>query len=171
MDSPGHRANMLDARFTHVGIGVVATNAEPPLLATLVFARRTNPSRLTARDVTAAIASLRRQRGAPALAPDATLQAAASAGTAAFADGSAPSKEQAMSVAEAALVGEDRKKGVVRPSGCAEWLEIHELSNLNDVALLANPRVRAAGVGATLRRDTAPVSLAVLVLVDGASCR
>ena len=75
-----------------------------------------------------------------------------------------------MTVAEGALVREDRKKGIVRAKGCAEWLEIHELSDLGDVALLANPHVRAAGIGVTLRKDTAPVSLAVLVLVDGANC-
>ena len=171
MDSPGHRANMLDPRFTHVGVGVVATNAEPPLVATLVFLRRSDPSRLTAADVTAAIASLRARRRVPPAATDPVLTAAAEAGTRAFASGAAGSKGQAMDLAEAALVREDRRRGVVRSKACAEWLEIYELADLEDVALLSNPAVKGVGLGVAWRADTAPAGLAVLVLADGAGCK
>ena len=44
MDSPAHRANMLGAKFTHVGIGVAIRPGEAAdLLATLVFVRRPAP--------------------------------------------------------------------------------------------------------------------------------
>ena len=79
MDSPGHRATMLDPRFTHVGIGVAHTDAGPPLVATLVFARRPDPARLTAPDVIAAIVTFRRARRVDAFTPDPVLTAAAEA--------------------------------------------------------------------------------------------
>ncbi|HEY4394495.1 MAG TPA: hypothetical protein VGP64_10550, partial [Polyangia bacterium] len=107
----------------------------------------------------------------PAVVVDSVLQAAAQAGTSAFTAGAAPSKEQAMNVAEAALVRADRQKGIVRASGCAEWVEIHELSDLDEVALLGNPRMKSLGIGVAARRDASPPSLAVLLLVDGTNCK
>ena len=69
MDSPAHRANMLGAKFTHVGIGVGVRPGEAgDLLATLVFARRPPPpsAPLTPAVATTFISSLRRAKGAGA---------------------------------------------------------------------------------------------------------
>jgi uncharacterized protein YkwD len=172
MDSPGHRANMLDPRFTHAGIGVVATNAEPPLLATIVFARRPTPARLTVRDVVAQIAALRREKHLPPVTVDPVLQAAAEAGMKAPGTaGGEPSKEQAMDAGEAALVHEDRRLGIKRKGGCAEWLEILELDDLDQVGLLASPALKKIGVAAALRASGQPPPLAVFLLVDGVGCK
>lgn len=172
MDSPGHRANMLDGRFTHAGIGVARTNGEPPLLATIVFARRPNPTRLTARDVLAEVAALRRARQVPPAIVDPVLQAAAEAGMKATGPGGAEAtKEQAMDAGEAALVREDRRNHIRRAGGCAEWLEILERDDLKEVPLLVNPGVKKIGLAAALRATGQPPPLAVLVLVEGTGCK
>ena len=170
MDSPGHRSNMLDPRFTHVGVGVAATNAEPQLLATLVFARRPDPSRLTAGQVVERIASLRRGKRVPPASVDPVLQAAAAAGVAAFATGTAPSKEQAMAVTEATLRRDDRRLGLARAGGCAEWLEILELDDLQEVPLLVSPGLHKLGLAVTLKPSGRPAPLIVMILVEG-TCR
>jgi hypothetical protein len=172
MDSPGHRANMLDPRFTHAGIGVTRTNGEPPLLATIVFARRPNPTRLTARDVLDEVAALRRARQVPPAVVDPVLQAAAEAGMRATAPGGGEAtKEQAMDAGEAALVREDRRRHIKRAGGCAEWLEILEREDLRDVALLVSPGVTKIGLATALRATGQPPPLAVLVLVEGTGCK
>jgi hypothetical protein len=170
MDSPGHRANMLDPRFTHVGIGVAATNTEPPLVATLVFARRPDPSRLTAPQVVAAINALRRSKRLPQALPDPALQAAAAAGIDAFAKGAAGSKDQAMDAAETTLRREDRRLGLARAGGCAEWLEILELEDLRELPLLASPGLKKLGVAVTLAKQGHPAPMVVLILVEGTGC-
>jgi uncharacterized protein YkwD len=172
MDSPGHRANMLDRRFTHAGIGVAPTNAEPPLLATIVFARRPNPARLTTRDVLAEVAALRRARQVPPAVIDPVLQAAAEAGMKATAPGGGEAtKEQAMDAGEAALVREDRRLHATRTAGCAEWIEILEREDLKEVPLLVSRGVKKIGLAAALRATGQPPPLAVLVLVEGTGCK
>ena len=92
MDSPAHRANMLGAKFTHVGIGVGFRSGEAgDLLATMVFARRPPPlsAPVTPALVTTFVSSLRRARGVDPIAADPVLQAAAQAGLASFTNGSA----------------------------------------------------------------------------------
>ncbi|HEX2659960.1 MAG TPA: CAP domain-containing protein, partial [Polyangia bacterium] len=170
MDSPGHRANMLDPRFTHVGIGVETTRSGPPLVATLVFARRPDPSRLTAPQVVAAINALRKERRLPHALPDPALQAAATAGIDAFAKGTATTKDRAMEAAETTLRREDRRLGLTRAGGCAEWLEILELDELRELPLLASPQLKKLGLAVTMARSGNPAPLVVLVLVDGTRC-
>ena len=171
MDSPGHRANMLGAKFTHVGIGVAPTNAQPPLIATLVFGRRPpSPARLTATEVLSAISALRRSKGVRPIAADPMLQAAAEAGVKAFASGAAPSPERAIDVGNAALRREALRLNVARGAGCASWLEILELDDLAQFPLLAKPGLRRVGLAVTLQASGKLPELGVLVLVEGSGC-
>ena len=172
MDSPGHRANMLDRRFTHAGIGVAPTGSEPPLLATIVFARRPAPERLTAPDLLAEVASLRRAHHVAVAAVDPVLQAAAEAGLLATEPGGGEaSKDTIMNAAGAALLREDRRLGIKRSGGCAEWIEILERDDLKEVGLLVSPGVKKIGLAAGLRATGRPRPLGVLILVESNGCR
>jgi uncharacterized protein YkwD len=81
MDSPGHRQNILDPRFTHVGIGTVSPQQrQPRVIVTEVFGRFPEPSN----DSTGFAArlfqqtnQLRTQRNLPALARKRALDAGA----------------------------------------------------------------------------------------------
>lgn len=88
IDSPGHRANLVNPDATHVGIGVVAQeeNGRTAFLATEVFIREAQ-----AIDVAAAPATLlaelnraRRARGAPEMRMDENVQRAAQDAAQAF---------------------------------------------------------------------------------------
>lgn len=77
--SPGHRANLLHATVTHVGIGVAREPDGAGLLVTEVFAEvpRQIDTHAEASRLLAAVNELRRARGLVALAPDRVLQFAA----------------------------------------------------------------------------------------------
>ena len=85
MDSPGHRANILDAEVDHVGIACViappATPGQPrTLLVTQLFAKLAAAAPLSAdasRDALAHVNQLRAQGSLGSLASDATLSALA----------------------------------------------------------------------------------------------
>jgi uncharacterized protein YkwD len=170
MDSPGHRATMLDPRFTEVGIGVAESNAGPPLVATLVFARRPAAARLTAAEVLTAIATFRRAKRVAPITPDPVLQQAAEAGMKAFVSGAAPSREQAMEVSNSMLRREDLRLRISRGGGCAQWMEILELEDIQQSPLLANPGIKKLGLAVALQPGNKP-PLAVLILVEGTGCK
>jgi uncharacterized protein YkwD len=170
MDSPGHRATMLDPRFTHVGIGVAPTNAGPPLVATLVFARRPDVAQLTSAAVLATITNLRRTRRVAPVTRDAVLQTAAEAGIKAFVSGAVSSRDQAMEVSNTTLRREDQRLRVSREGGCAQWMEILELDDLQQSPLIANPGIKKLGFAVTLQPGNKP-PLAVLIVVEGTGCK
>jgi uncharacterized protein YkwD len=169
MDSPGHRATMLDPRFTHVGIGVAQTNGAPPLVVTLVFARRPDIARLTAAEVIATIANIRRARRVQPFTPDPVLQAAAEAGMKAFVSRTASSRDQAMEVGNGVLRREDHRLRISR-KGCAQWMEILELEDLQQSPVLTSAGTKKLGLAVALQPDGKP-PLAVLVLVEGTACK
>ena len=65
MDSPAHRENMVNPRFTHVGIAAVTDVDSGNVVVTLVFARRAPAvtSRPTATDLQQRAQAARRARG------------------------------------------------------------------------------------------------------------
>lgn len=77
--SPGHRANVLHATVTHVGIGVAREPDGAGLLITEVFAEVPQPVDPSAegRRLLEAVNALRRARGLVALHPDRVLESAA----------------------------------------------------------------------------------------------
>jgi uncharacterized protein YkwD len=174
MESPAHRANMLGAKFTHVGIGVGFRSGDAgDLLATMVFVRRPRPpsAPVTAALVTTFISSLRRARGVDAIAADPVLQAAAQAGLAAFTNGSAASPDQAIAVAHDALVRESRRLRRGHRGICIELLQVLELDELEQDALFAQPRLGKVGLAVATKEIGSAVKIIVLVLAEGAACR
>ncbi len=114
LDSPAHRATLLDPNFTHVGVGVAfsSVNGQRRLHATLLFGRRPPPSdaRLSADEALATIQAARRTQNLPALEVDPTLSAAAAAGARALTDGSAKDGQQVLAVAAHELQRELQRK-------------------------------------------------------------
>jgi uncharacterized protein YkwD len=172
MDSPGHRANMLDPAFTNVGIAVVLRPAErPALLTTLVFARR---ARAAAAPVTSAAArdfvtSRRRAGGAAALTFDPALQRAAEAGTEVILHGGASAA--ALDAAQAALAAEYKRLHQLRPAVCAKLVQVAELDELAAEPLVADPKPGRVGLAAATSRSAKGDTIFVLTVVQAETCK
>ena len=176
MGSPAHRANMLAAKFTHVGIGVATTGQPGIFVTTLVFGRRppVPAAQQTAEDVKGALTALRAAHGAAPLGIDPGLQAAAVAGVRAYADtpGDAMATRQAFTASERALKADLAQRGGNGVRGaCAKLIEILELEDLSHYPDLAGPDLRKMGVAVTVRNDTKPPRLVVLLMLEGSACR
>lgn len=170
MDSPGHRANMLGAKFTHVGIGVVRAAGTPArFLATLVFARRTPVGQVwTAADVERAIAALRASRRLPPVAIDPLLRAAAEVGMNRFAQ--VPLPAEAAGAASTAFGREAARRGGARRTVCAHFFEILDPEQLASIAALTDPRLRRIGLAVGARTEAGTRKLATLMLAEGGGC-
>jgi Cysteine-rich secretory protein family len=173
MDSPGHRANMLGAKFTHVGIGVVRTAGAPPrFLATLVFARRPPAGQAwTAGDAIHAIAALRQARGARAVETDPALRTAAEIGMKAYV--ASPSPAAAAAAAGTAFTreaarGESAKR--TRRAMCAHFFEILDPDQLSAIPVVTDPHVLRIGVAVHARIEAGTTKFAVLLLSEGGAC-
>ncbi len=109
MVSPGHRANILNPRVTHVGVGVAREpGAMGALLVTQDFievARDVDP-RAAAAELLATINRGREARGAPALQVRPQLQAAAERAARALFESPQRSQDDALAQATSALRGE-----------------------------------------------------------------
>jgi uncharacterized protein YkwD len=173
MDSPGHRANMLRSDFTHIGIASASLPASQTLIATLVFGRRASAASVEASPakVLEAINDLRKAKGIRPVTRDRTLQAAAATAIRALAAGATP--DRALAAANAALTAPDNQSETppARRGGCVQLLELLDLAQLDQHAILFDPRGRKLGLAATtLRRGSAQI-LAVVFLIDGVSCK
>jgi uncharacterized protein YkwD len=173
MDSPGHRANMLDPAFTHVGIGaVLRTTERPALLVTMVFARR---PRIPAAAVTSAVASelvssRRRARGLAPLKVDQSMQRAAEAGLQVVLKASGPAvPDPALDAAHAALVSEARRLGHPVPKVCGQLAQVVDLEQLDENPILSDPALGRIGLAAAARKDGATIF--VLTLAESSACK
>jgi uncharacterized protein YkwD len=174
MDSPAHRANMLGAKFTHVGIGVGVRPGEAgDVLATLVFARRPPPpsAPLTPAVATSFISSLRRAKGAAgAIAVDPVLQKAAEAGIAFLTANDGATPDQAIAAAQAELVRESRRLHLGRGPVCLELVQVLELDELEQDPLVLQRRPMKIGLATATKQIGQTLKLFVLVLAEGATC-
>jgi uncharacterized protein YkwD len=169
MGSPGHRANMLRADFTHVGIA--STNSETGLIVTMAFGRRPSAASLptSAADVETALLALRASKGAPLVSSDPVYRVSAQAAADVLASGGdAGEADKAM---DAAMQREVQRLRSGRPGGCVLRVEILELSQLSQIALLTSPTIRRFGIGARVRRDAKGARLSSVFLLEGAPCR
>jgi uncharacterized protein YkwD len=168
MDSPGHRANMLSPKFTHVGIAVVTEpNQEDALVATMVFGRRASFARFTADEAVEEIAALRKAKGAPPVQVDPALRAAAEQGIAAFAQ---KGGQAAVEQANAAFVHARRAGGSSHTPGCVHLVELLEPDQLEQSPLLYDPKLRRLGLAVTTRPRGNATLMVLLVLSEGAAC-
>ena len=170
MDSPAHRASMLDPLFSHVGIGVAfgSANGQRRLAVTLLFGRRPPPgdARLDTSELLEAIQAFRKAQKLPELRVDPVLSAAASAGGKALADGSAKDAQQAL-----AAVGREMQRQVNRThqsrAACQLYLDLLDRQQLADVPLLKRSDIVTIGIGSAPLADEAGPKLGVIIMADG----
>jgi len=168
MSSPGHRAVMLGAQFTHVGIAAV--RAHSALVYTLVFARRAAPEAMlhNAGDLQAAFLALRAANGLSKPASDDIYRVAAEAGLEAYLAAPVPTSEIAVTAMHAALVQEVQRRHASRASSCSFVGELIDREQLAQNAALLAPGVRRFGLAARPRSDGK--ALLVMMVLEGAPC-
>jgi uncharacterized protein YkwD len=171
MDSPGHRANMLGALFTHVGIAAVSTDSQQ-LVFTLIFGRRANPATMprSTAQVEAAFLALRAKRGLSKPIADPIYRVAVEAGVAAYVDASTPTPDVAVRAQNAALTREVQRVRSSRAGGCSFITEIIELEQLERTPILSAPEIRRYAVASRVRQDEHGPRLAVMMLLEGPPC-
>lgn len=167
LESPGHRANILNPDVTHVGIGVVGEpeGTRTAYVATEVFVRMAREI-----DIGSAPAQLlamldrsRSARGAPPLSMDETLQRAAQDAAQQFFADPSLSQQDVVDRASASLrrfaIAYRRVGGVM-----AVVTAIDEAGQLEPVL---DPEVRLVGIGVAQgnRPDTGPNSIAVVIVL------
>jgi uncharacterized protein YkwD len=176
MESPGHRAVMLGATYTHVGIAAIEN--KEGLLVTLLFGRRPDPAKLP-RDtaqVEAAFFALRAAKGVPRPAVDPVYRTAAQRGVEAYAKASVPTADIANKAAVDAIHGEiSRLRNMRAPrsatTACTLFLELAEVDQLERNPPLLARGLAKFGVGAVLRNDTKGTRLVTMFILEGVPCR
>jgi hypothetical protein len=146
MDSPAHRANMLNPRFTHVGIAVLPDPASENFAATLVFARRPPPvtGRPAPREAQQRAQAARARKSLAPVAIDPVFQQAAEAGAAALEGGA--SAAAALGATEAVLQSRARRRSGVGSQLCAQLAQLFELDDVQDRAFLSLPALAEVGM-------------------------
>jgi uncharacterized protein YkwD len=171
MDSPAHRAVMLNDKFTHVGIAVVDGSTGRNVLATLVFGRRpTGAVAWTATHALEAIAALRKASAIPAAPVDRDLTAAAEAGVKAYAANAVRTAavEEAASQAKAELARRDTSRH--REGVCVHLFALEHPEQLDQLPTLVDAKLRRMGVAVTTRVDGDITWLVLLVVAEGGEC-
>jgi len=168
MSSPGHRAVMLGAQFTHVGIAAV--RAHSALVYTLVFARRAAPEAMLhdASQLQTAFLALRAKNGLSQPIPDEIYRVAAEAGLAAYLAAPVPTSELAVTAMHAALVQEVQRRHVSRAGSCSFVGELIDPEQLAQNSVLLAPGVRRFGLAAQPRPDGK--ALLIMIVLEGAPC-
>lgn len=164
LDSPGHRANLLDPEVTHLGIGVVREleGSRYAFVATQLFVRRPEPVDLDAAraDLGARIARLRDAEAVSPLRRDAALdRAAARAATQYFDE---PGRAEPWILDRAARRVEGRYR---RVAGVLSL--VRRVDDATDVEVLLDRRADAVGIGVAQgeRPGVEPGVVAVVFLV------
>ncbi len=172
MESPGHRANMLGALYTHVGIAAVRTDSQQ-LAFTLIFGRRVNPRAMprTTAQVDAAFLALRAKKGLSKPLADPIYRVAVEAGIAAYAAASTPTPAVAVNAQNTALSREVQRARSSRAGGCSFVTEIIELEQLERTPILSSPELRRYAVATRVREDEHGPRLAVMMILEGPPCR
>jgi uncharacterized protein YkwD len=170
LDSPAHRAGMLNPKFGHVGIGVAFENVgggHRRLMVTLLFARRPPPgdAHLSPSELLEIIQGQRKARNLPALRVDPVLTSAAQTAHKAFTSGSAKNADQVIAIMNRELTGSVNRTGVARIS-CSSYFEINDRYQIEDDKFLIRADMRSIGIAtAPIARDGERV-LAVIMNVD-----
>jgi uncharacterized protein YkwD len=168
MQSPAHRAGMLDPDFTHVGIGVAFRQEESghrALIATLVLGRRPPPqaARKTAAEIFQAIQDARTASKLSELHRDPALAAAAAAGIRVLNEASAGTRRDAFAAVNAEIA---RRVGASGRGTCAAVFEMLELRQLSQLPLLLEHDLASVGVAVLELADERGPSLAVALVLE-----
>lgn len=171
MQSPAHRASMLDSFFTHVGIGV-AFQRDPDgrrrLFATLLFGRIPPPeaARQTNTSIFAAIQQHRKARGLASVRNDPGLAAIAAAGMRALVRNGVVDQQRAMVAAQAETSAQVQRTHKPR-NICQIFVDVLEPLQLSTVPALMQKNLAALGVAVTEIQDTKGPRLEVLAALEG----
>ena len=171
MDSPAHRAAMLEPAFTHVGVGVAFLDTAPGrrrLNVTLLLGRRPPPedARMSESETLEAIQTLRKAQKLPPLRLDPVLAAAARAGGRALETGVARTPEQALAASGREMQAQVNRTRMNR-SSCQLYLEILDRNQLGEVPLLKRADVVTIGLGTAPFESESGPKLRVVLMADG----
>jgi hypothetical protein len=168
MESPGHRANMINPKFTHVGIAAGKNAAG--LIVTLNFARRPRTEDLpNLAQVAAAFNALRSAGGLTTPLADPVYTAGAQAGADAMARGASDAD---VAKAEASVMQREvNRLRTSRSGSCVFRAELLEVAQLEQLKIAVSPQLRRYGIGARLRRDEKGPRLSTVFMLEGVPCR
>jgi uncharacterized protein YkwD len=175
LDSPGHRANALDANLTHVGIGVVIDQrgGHSQIVATEEFGGVSKSIDVaTAPDELLRLVNARRSAaGAGKLEVDPVLTEAARAGVTLFFREPFQPQEQIVQNVNNDIVRpvDGRASPVARRMRAAQsfLLPVITLDHATKIEQLFDPRARFIGIGVAqgMRPETGPGTIGVLVVI------
>jgi uncharacterized protein YkwD len=165
MESPGHRANILNRDVTQLGIAV---GAEPEgerlaFVATELFARLAQPTNLgsAARDLFASIEAKRKARGLSGLKLDSALSRAA--------QGAAESFAREPRADQEALLGRATRGVRALPAGAkalsAALVQAEELAQVAESEQLLSSELTALGIGVAALPEGSERQLAIVLLL------
>lgn len=167
MESPGHRANLVNPDVTHVGIGIVAQaeGARSAFIVTQVFLRMSERVDLSGapEEILALINRARSARGAPPLSLEDHLSEAAQRSAAEFfAD---PSLSQQDTVDDAS--GSLRRFAIAYRRIGGVMAIVSSVDEAGALEPTLDPAVRVAGIGVAqgTRPDTGPNAIAVVIVL------
>lgn len=165
MESPGHRANILNEQTTHIGIGVAQAERDRAFLATQLFIRvsREIDPVATQERLLAAINRAREARGAPALELEDNLEQAAHAAAERFFADPATSQQSVVDDASRDL----RRFAVAYRRISGLMTVVGDPSEAEQLEPTFNPEVRYVGIGVAqgTRPDSPPNSIGVVILL------
>jgi uncharacterized protein YkwD len=176
LDSPAHRAAILDPTFDTVGIGALLrpdSFGKPSLLVTLVLGRVPPPeaTRLTEAEVLDALQELRKSNHLAPLRVDAILGKAAHAGGLAAVRASDSAIDERLALGVIAAVRELRRsarRGADSREVCFRLLEVLERKQLESAApFMLDPVARAIGVGVAAIESPEGPRLSVFLSLQG----
>ncbi|MCB9597207.1 MAG: CAP domain-containing protein [Sandaracinaceae bacterium] len=167
LESPGHRANLVNADVTHVGIGVVAQaeGTRSAFIVTQVFVRMHGevdveqaPAQLLA-----LINASRSARGAPPAELEDNLAAAARDAAREFFEDPSLSQQDAVDDASASL----RRFAIAYRRIGGVMAVVNEISEAGALEPTLDPGVRYFGIGVAqgTRDDTGPNAIAVVIVM------
>lgn len=167
MESPGHRANLVNPDVTHVGIGIVAQaeGARSAFIVTQVFLRMSERVDLSGapEEILALINRSRSARGAPPLSlEDHLSEAAQRSATAFFADASL-SQQDTVDDASGSL----RRFAIAYRRIGGVMAVVSSVDEAGALEPTLDPDVRVAGIGVAqgTRPDTGPNAIAVVIVL------
>jgi uncharacterized protein YkwD len=170
LNSPAHRATMLNPSFTHVGVGVSfddqVTEGPRRMYVTQLFGRRPSPNdvRMGSAELIELIQSQRRARKLAALRVDPVLTAAAGVAIRALTSGSAKTPEEALAISGREVQAAANRRSAGR--GCQTYEEIIDRYQLAEIELLKHADIRSIGIAAAPIESEIGTKLAVIVIAE-----
>jgi uncharacterized protein YkwD len=165
MESPGHRENMLNRDYNHVGIAAVPGVEGEQMFATFVFGRRPDPNELRSNRaaVVQTISALRKKKGLGPIKEERYLQGAAQAGIQEVRRVRDPKQQHAVAGANRYIVSHPLPPGSPGGNMCMLFLDALERSQLADTMILSED-VKRYGIEVFTRDDARPGFIVFAVL-------